>query len=54
MWGGVCSAPGGLYAKQGSTERARAELAVASDAYRSMEMTFWLDRAETELAKLRS
>lgn len=45
---------GGLYAKQGSTERARAELAAASDAYGSMEMTFWLDRAETELATLRS
>ena len=42
---------GTLHSKMGKREEARAELAAAIDLYRSMEMSFWLPRAEAELAK---
>ncbi len=41
---------GTLYRKTGRIEEARAELSVAVDLYRAMEMTFWLPEAEAELA----
>jgi tetratricopeptide (TPR) repeat protein len=40
---------GTLYAKIGRLEQARAELSTAIELYRTMEMTFWLVRAETEM-----
>jgi class 3 adenylate cyclase/tetratricopeptide (TPR) repeat protein len=42
---------GTLDQKMGRHEAARAELATAAEMYRSMEMTFWLDRATTILAE---
>ncbi|MBI4391056.1 MAG: AAA family ATPase [candidate division NC10 bacterium] len=42
---------GALYRKLGRLEQARAELSTAVKLFRSMEMTFWLPRAESELAK---
>lgn len=42
---------GTLYAKMGQREQARSELSAAIELYRSMEMTFWLTRAEAELAQ---
>ena len=39
-----------LYTQLGRPEQARAELSVAIELYRAMEMTFWLPRAETALA----
>jgi tetratricopeptide (TPR) repeat protein len=41
---------GTLYSKVSRREEARAELAAAIDLFRAMEMTFWLPRAEAELA----
>jgi tetratricopeptide (TPR) repeat protein len=41
---------GTLYAKAGRQEQARAELSVAVELYRTMDMTFWLPRAEAALA----
>jgi hypothetical protein len=41
---------GTLCSKIGRREEARAELAAATELYRSMEMTFWLPRAEAALA----
>jgi tetratricopeptide (TPR) repeat protein len=41
-----------LYTQLGHPEQARAELAVAIELYRAMEMTFWLPRAETALAQV--
>jgi len=41
-----------LYTQLGRPEQARAELAVAIELYRAMEMTFWLPRAETALAQV--
>jgi len=38
-----------LYTQVGRSEQARAELSVAIDLYRAMEMTFWLERAEAVL-----
>ena len=35
----------------GQVDQARAELTVATASYRSMEMTFWLSRAEAALAQ---
>ena len=35
-----------LYTQGGRPEQARAELSVAIGLYRTMEMTFWLERAE--------
>ena len=43
---------GTLYAKIGQREQARTALSTAIDLYRAMEMTFWLPRAEAELAKV--
>ena len=37
---------GRTHAAMGATEQARAELSAAVELYRSMEMTFWLNRAE--------
>ena len=42
---------GTLYAKTGRLEQVRAELSAAIALYRGMDMTFWLTRAEGELAK---
>jgi tetratricopeptide (TPR) repeat protein len=41
-----------LYTRLGRPEQARAELSVAIELYRAMEMTFWLPRAETALAQV--
>ena len=41
---------GTLYAKTGQREEARTELSTAIELYRTMEMTFWLPRAEPALA----
>jgi tetratricopeptide (TPR) repeat protein len=38
---------GTLYQKVGRTEEARAEVATAAEMYRAMEMTFWLQKAES-------
>jgi len=43
---------GTLYQKIGRDDQPRAELATAAEMYRAMEMTFWLTRAEAELAEL--
>jgi class 3 adenylate cyclase/tetratricopeptide (TPR) repeat protein len=43
---------GTLYAKLGQREHARAELAVAVERYRAMDMTFWLPQAEMALAQV--
>jgi tetratricopeptide (TPR) repeat protein len=40
---------GTLYAKIGRLEQARAELSIAIDLYRAMQMTFWLPQAEAAL-----
>jgi tetratricopeptide (TPR) repeat protein len=42
---------GTLYQKLGRDEQAKAELTTAVELYRGMEMTFWLERAETELVQ---
>ena len=44
---------GTLYVKTGRHEPARAELSIAIEQYRSMEMTFWLPQAEAVLAQAR-
>ena len=44
--------PGSLYAKVGRREEARADLAAAIELYRSLDMTFWLRRAEESLARV--
>jgi tetratricopeptide (TPR) repeat protein len=41
---------GSLYSKVSRREEARAELAAATELYRSMDMTFWLPPAEATLA----
>jgi tetratricopeptide (TPR) repeat protein len=43
---------GTLYSNVGRREEARAKLAAAIELYQSMEMSFWLHRAEAELAKV--
>ena len=43
---------GKLYAKIGRHAEASAELSAAIDLYRTMEMVFWLTRAEAELANI--
>jgi tetratricopeptide (TPR) repeat protein len=43
---------GTLYSKIGRREEACAELSKAIGLYRSMDMTFWLPRAEVELAQV--
>jgi tetratricopeptide (TPR) repeat protein len=42
---------GTLYQRVGRDQQARAELAMAVEMYRAMEMTFWLNKAETSLAE---
>ncbi|MBI3328087.1 MAG: AAA family ATPase [Nitrospinae bacterium] len=42
---------GSLYRQMGRLEQAHAELYAAIDLFRSLEMRFWLARAEAELAK---
>ena len=41
-----------LYQRVGKREPARAALSTAIELLRAMEMTFWLPRAEAELAKV--
>jgi predicted ATPase/class 3 adenylate cyclase len=41
---------GTLYGKVSNHEQARGELTTAAEMYRAMEMTFWLERAEKEVA----
>jgi len=41
---------GSLYRQVGRSEQARAELSKAIELFRSMEMTFWVNRAETGLS----
>jgi hypothetical protein len=43
---------GALYAATGQREQARAELSMAVEMYRGMEMTFWLPQTETALAQV--
>jgi class 3 adenylate cyclase/tetratricopeptide (TPR) repeat protein len=43
---------GTLYATTGQREQARAELSMAIEMYRSMEMTFWLPQTEAALAQV--
>jgi tetratricopeptide (TPR) repeat protein len=43
---------GTLYLKINRREQAQAELSMAAEMYRAMEMTFWLARAEAALASL--
>jgi len=43
---------GALYQRAGRRDQAQAELTTASHMYRAMEMTFWLQRAENELAQV--
>ena len=43
---------GSLYSKIGRREQAGSELAAAIDLYRSMEIAFWLPKAEAALAKV--
>ena len=43
---------GHLYSQTDQTEQARAELSIAIEMYRDMEMTFWLPETETALAKV--
>jgi class 3 adenylate cyclase/tetratricopeptide (TPR) repeat protein len=42
---------GTLYRQVGRDEQAQAELATAAQMYRGMEMSFWLERAQTELGQ---
>jgi hypothetical protein len=41
---------GKLYSHTGQAEQARAELSMAIDMYRNMEMNFWLPETEAALA----
>jgi tetratricopeptide (TPR) repeat protein len=43
---------GMLYAATGQREQARAELSIAMEMYRGMEMTFWLPETEAALAQV--
>jgi class 3 adenylate cyclase/tetratricopeptide (TPR) repeat protein len=43
---------GTLFAKLGQREQARAELAIAIELYKAMDMTFWLPQAEAALAEV--
>jgi hypothetical protein len=45
---------GRLYRRLGRPAEARAELNVAIDLYRAMEMAHWLPEAEAELAEARA
>jgi tetratricopeptide (TPR) repeat protein len=43
---------GTLYGRRGWSEQARAELSMAIDMYRDMEMAFWLPQAEAALTQV--
>ena len=43
---------GKLYGRTGKRDQAQEHLATATTMYREMGMTFWLDKAETELTTL--
>jgi tetratricopeptide (TPR) repeat protein len=43
---------GALYATHGQREQARAELSIAIELYKAMDMTFWLPQAEAALARV--
>jgi hypothetical protein len=43
---------GALYRKLGQEEQARAEATMAAEMYRSMEMPFWLAKAEAVLVQV--
>jgi class 3 adenylate cyclase/tetratricopeptide (TPR) repeat protein len=43
---------GTLYATAGQREQARAELSIAIELYKAMEMTFWLPQAEAALVEV--
>jgi class 3 adenylate cyclase/tetratricopeptide (TPR) repeat protein len=43
---------GNVWGARGSLDQARAELSAAIDLYRSMEMVFWLNRAEATLRNM--
>jgi class 3 adenylate cyclase/tetratricopeptide (TPR) repeat protein len=43
---------GTLYQRVGRNEEAQAELATAAELYRTMEMTFWLAKAEAAVARV--
>jgi tetratricopeptide (TPR) repeat protein len=43
---------GSLYAKIGQREQAPAELAIAIELYKAMDMTFWLPQAEATQAQV--
>ncbi|MEE8109436.1 MAG: adenylate cyclase, partial [bacterium] len=43
---------GSLYGRMGRAEQARGELSAAGDLFRSMEMSFWLTRAEDTLRRV--
>jgi hypothetical protein len=43
---------GRLYAGTGQREQAHTELAVASEMYRSMAMTFWIPQVEAALPQM--
>jgi class 3 adenylate cyclase/tetratricopeptide (TPR) repeat protein len=45
---------GTLYATTGQREQARAELSMAIELYRAMDMTFWLPQAEAMLVQVES
>jgi tetratricopeptide (TPR) repeat protein len=45
---------GMLYQKLGREAQAQAELGTAAEMYRTMEMTYWLARAEAELGRIAS
>jgi len=44
---------GKLYRRTGKHEQAREHLAIATTMFREMEMRFWLEQAEAELAAVR-
>jgi Flp pilus assembly protein TadD len=43
---------GTLYAKIGQREQARAELSIAIELYKAMDMPFWLPQAEAALVQV--
>ena len=43
---------GTLYAEIGGREQARAELSIAIELYKAMDMRFWLPQAEAVLAQV--
>ena len=44
---------GKLYRRTGKDDQAREHLTAATTMYREMGMTYWLDRAEAEMAELK-